>query len=250
MQRQDLLSLAKELRQVAVAVSIVGTRRAKLLQLAAKARPFLDELTWVRPEARKLRSALARALHNMERGQVGGRQAKNLRAVADVLDGIAKLIGASPIPVVFQSGQYRVTNVWGYTTRELMPVTRRLGEVIGKLDKAGLGGITGVEVIANPDMSKGYATYSVNEDVIYVNPGKAGKAQEDLLRAFGDRLWVRVFESRDKETWGRGTSGWEKFTKGWVAALDGRGPDPDTAARLTVTVGRLAGPEKWEKAVA
>jgi hypothetical protein len=251
LERQKLLALAKELRQVAISVSVVGSRRWRLLQFTARLRPIRDELTWTRPEIGKLRGTLSRAIHNMERSREDGRQAKNMRSAADALDGINKLMGRALIPRDLQVGKRRVLNVWGYTARELMPVIRRLEKVSDQLEDIGLNDLVEIEVVMNPEESPNdYAIYAPSEDAIFLNPKKSGKADRDLLEAFGDRMWVKEFDTGDRKTWGSGTSGWTRFTKAWVAALDGKSPDADTTARLAVTVGQRVGLSRWTKSVA
>jgi hypothetical protein len=252
LERQSLLAVAKELRQVAVAVSLMGTRRWRMLQFTKKLRPIRDELVWLRPDVRKLRSTIARAIHNMERGREDGRQAKNMRSAADAIDELLKLQGREPLIKELEIGGVRFNNAWGFSARDLMPVMRRYRKVAERLEDLGLKELTEVEVIVNPDESPmDYAIYSVSDDVIYLNPKRARKADADLLEAFGDRIWVTRFDSKDKQTWGKSAlSAWSRFTKAWVGVLDGKRPDPDTAARLAVTVGQMVGPERWEKAVA
>lgn len=251
LERQSLLAVAKELEKLIAAVRVVGIRPMRLEQWVGRLRPIRDELVWTRPEIRRLRSKLGRAVHNMERRRASPKHLQNLQDALDVVQALVKMSGREEIPTEIAIGKHRVTNVWGYSARELMPVVRKVRDISQRLEDYGFDKLGEIEVVVNPDaVTNGYAAYAPDEDVIYLNPERAGNANKELLGAFGDRLWVNVFQSSDRQTWGSGLSGWAKFLKAWVLTLDGGRPDPDTAARLTVTAGKIAGPEKWEKAVA
>ena len=251
LERQSLLAVAKELKKLIAAVRVVGIRTMRTGQWIERLKPIRDDMVWTRPEIRKLRTKLSRAIHNMERQRTSTRHLKNLLAAEEVIEALIKMMGRDSFPTTLSIGKHEVVNVWGLSARELMPVVRRVRKISQLLEDAGFKDLGRIEVIVNPDEAPdSYATYAPSDDAIYLNPGKKRQPDRDLLEEFGDRLWVREFESRDRETWGRGTSGWAKFSKAWVSALDGRGADPDTAARLAVTAGRHAGLEKWEKAVA
>jgi hypothetical protein len=246
--RQNLLAVAKELKQVSVAVSLVGTRRWRLLQFVNKLIPIRDALVWVRPDARKLRSVLSRVIHNMERAPENGVQAKYMAEASKAIDGIIRIVGAGVVPDDMMFGGMRIQNVWGYSASDVLIVARALETVVGRLEAAGMD--VDVDFVLNPDSSpNAFASYVSSENAVFVNAGAFGSATTDILGAFGDMVWLKLFTSPQYQTWG-GPAGRMKFSRAWINALDGKAVDRDTMARLTVTVGGIADSEKWEKAVA
>lgn len=240
MDRQHLLSVAKELRQVAISVSVVGTRRWKLEQLATKVRPIRDEMSWLRPDISKARSMLARAIHNMERAPENGRQAKNLRMAADAIGVLAKIMGRSIIPRVVTVHGHKVVNAWGYSSSDLMGVMGNLSSVSDVVGHAWSPGAMDVKFVVNPMMSRNaYAFYDASQDTIYINPDRSSKADVELIAAIGDRLWAFA-GSEGRSAWGADKSGWSRFVSAWTKLILGHNIDQESMHKLSMTAGKAA----------
>jgi hypothetical protein len=242
---RNIESARTELEQTAVAVSVVGTSRFRLKQLSELVKPIAEALHGSRPEVSKLRGRLRRAAHNMLMSSLSQRPAsEKIRAlaevVADVLEAVRDGIGNTSAELSVAG--FEVVNVWGYKDDELRPTLAALKRVADEMSDVGLGIVQlGAELTGD---SPTFALYLQDRDALEVNPSRAISVT-GLLEALAERIWVRSFSTADHETWG-GKFSVSRFKDAFAKALTGWKLDRETAARLQVTVGKLAA--KWPEA--
>jgi hypothetical protein len=246
-----LKAAAKEIEQTAVAVSVVGTAPWKLRQMAALADPVADALKGERPEVAKAKTALKRLSHNVRNASIKARPASSaLRELAKGLIAAQKVVakGLGETDPLIKVADWEIVNVWGYTGSEVRDVTRVLERASKALYGVGLPTVSGGLAELNPTKVKdaAFVRYDAGNDTFLFDPGQSGAANlERVLRALAERLWLQEFSKEDKETWG-GSKGYKGFLGAFVGALVGKQMGKDVAARLQVTVGKLA--SKWPKA--
>lgn len=246
-----LKAIAKEIEQTAVAVSVTGAASWKLKQMAALAEPVADALEGERPEVSKLRSTLKRLAHNVWTSPTGARKASAaLRALAGGLRDARKVAakGLGKADPFFKAAGFEVVNTWGYTSSEVRDVTRALEGASKVLTGVGLLTAAGGLVELNPAKVKGtaFVQYDPTADLFIFDAQRSGSANiENVLRALAERLWLQEFGKGDRETWGNG-KGQEGFSRAFAGQLLGQRLDSDVAARLQVTVGKLAA--RWPEA--
>lgn len=232
----------RELDEVSAAVSLVGTRRPMLLKMARYLEPSIEGLRGTRPEVRKLRKALERAQHNLQRGPTTPlRAGRNLRVARDLMDDVLKLKdkGLLDVPEEYEEGRLTLENVWGYTADELRVFRGVLRQVVSDLSDVGLyRKLVYGTVVLDPE-GGGRLIRDPKDDVLVADPLRAKKRAE-FFEAFGDRAWDEVLKSSDRRAWS--TRG--QFVDAFVKVLGGRTLDREDRARLQVTVGRIAG-EDW-----
>jgi len=243
---RNIESAHKELEQTAVAVSVVGTSRYRLRQLAELVKPIAEALHGSRPEVSKLRGRLRRATHNMLMSSLSQRPAsEKIRGLAEVVADVLEVVqdGVGNTSGELSAFGFEVTNVWGYNDDELRQTLAVLKRAADEMREVGLGVVqTGVELSGDASV---FASYLRDRDAIEVNPSRATSIS-GLLEALADRIWVRNFSATDHETWG-GKFSSSRFKDAFAKTLTGWKLDQETAARLQVTVGKFA--VKWLEAV-
>lgn len=246
---QNFKRVYRELDQVGVAISVAGTRRQKLMELARLTVPISDALMGTRPEVKKARDALVRLTHNVRRAQTKPRPAsKAVRALADQVKAVEKLVGGGlgDVPENFSVGGMSLTNTWGYTAQEVKPFMDALKRAIDILDKMGLAGTETVVLDADA-LSSASMAYDLYSDTFVANPTRTRGRSRGISDAIGGRLWLKLFTQRDVETWGGAAAAWSSFSDVFSRLLSGRSLKGNDAARMTVSLGRVVGPEKWAK---
>lgn len=238
----------RELDQVGMAMSLVGTRRPMLLKMARYLEPIIDGLHGERPEIRKIRQGLVRAKYNLERGPTTPlRSSRNMWIARDLLDEVLKLKDKGLLGVPdFYEGRLGLENFWGYTSDELKDFQGLLDKVIKELDNIGLSDeLVYGAVVLSPESTKGqFFSYDERTGFFFADPSR-GKSKADIYAAFGDRIWDRLFISADRQAWpSRG-----QFVSSFAKAIRGQQLDSETMARLQVTVGRVAG-DDWQNMTA
>jgi len=239
----------KELDQIGVAISVVGTRRAMLRRLSGYLEPSIEGLRGNRPEIRKVREALSRAQHNLLRGPTTPlRASRNSWIARDLMDKVLKLKdkGLLDLPEDYNEGRIILENAWGYTRDELKGFRGLLRQVVAELADAGLyKKLAYGVVILDPDEAKGsFLIRDKQTDAFIADPSK-GKSKTEIYTAFGGRVWDKLFMSSDRQSWS--TRG--KFIVTFLRAMRGERLDSESMARLQVTVGRIAG-DDWSNVAA
>jgi hypothetical protein len=241
----------RELDQIGVAVSVVGTKRPMLLRLAGYAEGIRAALVGSRPEVRKARDELARLIQGVRSSSPKAKPASKAirklhKGVLDVQRIVSKGLGVAS--AVTEVGGFELDNAWGYTSFELRTALSAIKKADAILRRAGLESLVkGVVVVLDPEVAAGsYASYDRDIDLMAMDPGQDQSGDtEAILRALGGRLWATQFKPEDKEVWGGGRDP-GRFSDAFSRKLAGESVDRDTAARLQVTVGRLA--KRWPKA--
>ena len=237
--------MRKELDQIGVAMSLVGTRRPMLLKMSRYLEPIIEGLRGSRPEVRKVREKLVRAQHNLERGPTSPlRASKNMWAARDLVDQVLKLKdkGLLDLPEEYSEGRVTLENAWGYTRDELRGFRGLFRQVIAEFADIGLYDKLAYGVIElDPEESKAQLlSYDERTDRFIANPDR-GKSKTAIYAAFSGRLWDKLFISADRQSWP--TRG--QFVTSFVKAMRGHGLSSEDRARLQVTVGRIAGHD-WQ----
>jgi hypothetical protein len=233
----------RELDQVGVAMSVVGTSRPMLRRMAKLLQPSIDGLRGERPEIKKLRDDLKRAQHNLESGPTTPlRSSRNMEVARDLMDQVIRLSdkGLLGLPEKYDEGRIELENVWGYTRDELKVFRGLLRQALADLSDVGLyDKLAYGNIRLHQDDARGdFLTRNRQQDVFVVDPSR-GRSKADIFVAFGDRLWDKIFKPSDRQTWGDRT----RFSIAFVKALRGQPLDSEDRARLQVTVGRIAGDE-------
>jgi len=249
---KNLKQVYRELDEVGVAISVVGTRRQKLMALARLTLPLSDELVGTRPEVRRVRDDLVRLSHNVRRAQTTARPAgKAVRALANQVKVLEELLkkGLGNTPETFGVGGLILVNRWGYTKKEAKPFLNVLKKATDVIEKIGLVKKIGTgKVLLDQSASPGSAmTYDLFSDSFIANPTRTQDRRKDIGRAFGERLWWKYFDGRDAETWGGGAEALPSFFGAFSRLLFGRKLSGDILAKMSVSLGRVIGPEGWRK---
>jgi len=228
----------KELEQTAVAASVVGTSTRRLKELGALAEAVAAALRGERPEVKKLATRLRQLAQNAKISGTRNYQApRAMRALASgvvrVQELLKKKIGNAPAS--FTAGGFTVKNEWGYSEAEAKSALHALEKTSRALTGVGLS-----TVVSDVDLWPGTAVQYMRElDSVAIDP-KKNETAEDILKALAERTWDSEFRSADRETWGDSQ---KRFTAAFAQAMLGKKLDRGTAARLQVTVGKLAA--KW-----
>lgn len=251
--QQNLQRVYRELDEVGVAISVVGTSRQKLMELARLTIPISDRLIGSRPEVKRVRDDLVRLTHNVRRAQTRQRTASAaVRALAGQIKVVQKLLrsGVGDVPERFDVGSMSLENAWGYSKGEIKPFVDSLAKALDVIDKMGLTKtVAETTVLLNPEKSSRSMTYDVFSDTFIANPMQAQERLRGVSDALGGRLWVKLFEQRDVETWGGASVAWSAFSGVFYRLMSGKRLSKDGSARMAVSLGRVIGPEKWHKVV-
>lgn len=245
--RTSLTRVARELDETAVAVSVMGTRRKKLKEMAALAEPIPDALVGTRPEVEKVRRELLRAIQNVKVSSEKARPAsEKLRALAKAVRMTQDLVGKrlGDVDIGFEAGGFLVSNVWGYTNSEARTTMSALEKAARRLTKVGLGSVVGGDAALSPeDTGRKFVVYDKADDALLFDPSRSGSGDEKaILEALAERVWWQEFGPDEFEVF-RATGGLERFREAFAALLVGDRVSPDATARLKVTVGKLA--SRW-----
>lgn len=249
---QNLKRVYRELDEVGVAISVVGTRRQKLMELARLTVPISDALVGTRPEVKRVRDDLVRLTHNVRRAQTKARSAgKAVRALANQIKVVEKLVGGGlgDVPEAFDVGELSLLNTWGYTKKEVKPFMDALETATDVIDKMGLTKSIGTaKVSLDPSGSPmSSMTYDLYGDVFTGNPSHTRGRGRGIADALGGRLWLKLFAKKDVDTWGGAAAAWSSFSDAFARLLGGKSLRGDAAARMAVSLGRVIGPERWKK---
>lgn len=249
---QNLKRVHKELDEVGVAISVVGTRRQKLMELARLTAPISDDLVGSRPEVKQIRDDLVRLTHNVRRAQTRARPASQaVKALAAKVKDVQKLVGSGlgDVPEAFTVGEMSLLNTWGYTKKEAKPFMDALDVALGVIEKMGLTKIVAEATVSlDPEGSpRASMVYDLFADTFVANPRRTRERTRGISDALGGRLWLKLFEQRDVETWGGARAAWVSFSDAFHRLLSGKRLSKDDAARMTVSLGRVIGPERWRK---
>lgn len=242
--RARLQWVRKELDQIGVAMSVVGTSRPMLQKMARYLEPSIEGLRGNRPEVRKVREDLTRAQHNLRRGPTTPlRSSRNMWIARDLMDKVLKLQdkGLLDLPEEYVEGRMTLENVWGYKPQEVKSFLGLLRQVTADLADVGLYGDLVYGVIRlDPDEAKGrFLTRNEQTDQIVADPSR-GRTKADIFDAFGGRVWDKLFMASDRQTWGTRGS----FITAFTRAMRGMSLSSEDRAKLAVTVGRIAG-DSW-----
>lgn len=250
----NVKSIYKELDQVGVAISVVGTRRQKLMELARLVEPIVDHLVGDRPSVKRVRDDLVRLAHNVRRVPAKAQMAsKAVRELSEKVKEAEKLLlkGTGDVPREFSLGDMKLPNVWGYTPNEVTPFLGRLENVFDVVDKMGLTGKVGRGVIVLDPRESPWSTmnYDPYSDQFFANPTQGQKMSEEIAFAVGGRVWVQLFKRPEVEVWGVGSRGWDDFAEAFVRLVFGKGLSDDEKAKMEASLGGIIGPSRLARMV-
>jgi hypothetical protein len=234
----NLAFVHNEMDEVAIAMSVAGTKRPKLTELSRMAQEVAEALVGDRPEVQKVRAELIKKIRAVKTASTKPRQSSAaVRKLAGGIKNVQKLIGrgVGGVDARVQLGDFELVNLWGYSTFELRPIKKVLRDAAQNLQRVGLGDLAYGEVILTP-RGGSKVVYKTDDDTLEINPD-AKLAPRDVLGALGRRFWGTRATDEDVETWG-GLSGLERFQAAFGGFLVGTKLDRDTAARLRTTAGR------------
>lgn len=233
---------SKEIDQVGVAVSIVGTRRHKLLALADLAQDVLDELRGERDEIKRAALALRQRIHDVRSSRTDQTSAARLSSLKSELDRVLELVsqGIGVADDTFKAGDIAVGNPWGYTREEAARALDAVKEV-GRRMKALSIPTDDLTIVLDPSWSGDakWAVYDKEWETIAMSAGAPGSVRA-LANQVGYALWD-MLSAPDREVWGDVPA---RFALAFGAAIVDEGATDDWA-RLRVTVGRRS--SKWPK---
>jgi len=240
--KQNLAKVFKELDEVAVAVMVVGTRRPKLMQLARIVLPVRDALVGTRPEVRKIRDDLTRAMHNTRRSPLRQRPAsKAIKALAAEVKKVRKLVDGKlgDVPSSFKVSRLTAINTWGYSEREARPFLDRLDRALKKAKALGLDKqVVYGEVILDPDEAGSRALYyDPHGDRLIGNPSKATNRDSEIGEALAARVWLATFGSEEHTEFGGIRAGFDPFVRLFTDMLNGKKLDRGHATIMATTTG-------------
>lgn len=239
--RARLQWVRRELDQIGTAMSVVGTSRPMLQKMGRYLEPSIQGLRGDRPEIRRVREDLVRAQHNLSRGPTTpARASRNMRIARDLMDKVLKLQskGLLDLPAEYEEGRVTLENVWGYKPQEVKSFRALWRQAVSDLADVGLYGdlVYGVVLLDEDEAGGRFLTRDDQTDQFVADPSR-GRSKADIFDAFGGRVWDKLFMPSDRQTWG--TRG--RFITAFTKAMRGSRLDSDDRARLTVTVGRIAG---------
>lgn len=240
LRKSRLQWVRRELDQVGVAMSVVGTSRPMLRKMAKYLQPSIDGLHGERPEIKKIRDDLKRAQHNIETGPTTPlRSSRNVWVARDLMDAVIRLSdkGLLGLPEEHEEGRITLENAWGYTGDELRVFRRTLRQVLADFSDVGLyRDLVYGTIRLHQDEAAGEFLTRNRQDIFIADPLR-GHSKLDIFLAFGDRLWGTLFKLSDRQTW----SDRQAFVSAFARAMRGEPLRSDERARLQVTVGRIAG---------
>lgn len=227
----------KELDEVGVAVSLVGTRKQMLEKLVGYVEPIAEALVGTRPKVAAVRGDLQRAMHNARRVRPLAREASEAiwemaAAVKKTKDLVKRqrLGDVEPLEKVYA---FEVLNVWGYTKSETAALRQELRQVSRLLSDLGLSEMGGA-VVLDEKRAKGKAFIY---DGDFVSDPKRSLKENDVLEAVASKVWTEFFESRQRKMWERDK---DTFSKAFISKAKGEAQSSDARARLQGTLERLA----------
>lgn len=235
--------VAKEIGQVSIAVSVVGTRRAKLLELADLAQTISGRLHGDRPEVRRMVTGLRQRIHDVRVSRHDRTAAEALEALRDELERVlAKVrdgIGVAD-PLIKVVGDFAVGNPWGYTEAEAARTVETVRVAVRKLSEWGLD-VSELTMVLDPTWSGTgkWAVYDRDWDTIALAPGPSGSVAA-LATELGRAVWASMFKAKEREVWADQV---DRFAEAFSAAVSGDKMQDDDAARLKVSMMPLA--SKW-----
>lgn len=237
---RNLDLVIKELEETAAAATLVGTSVTRLKELAALIDPIADGLFGVRPEVRKVVLRLRQRAQDVTVAGTRAYQAPAaVRALAGVVENVKAMLkkGIGSAPKAFTVGKFEVENAWGYTEQEAHRTLRLLDHAEELLLAVGLEqAIAKVELVGSGQAE----AYDTERGLLMINPS-AHVSTHSVLRELGIGLWETEFGKNDREVWGGEDPA--RFARSFASAVRSRKLDQETAARLQVTVGRLA--SRW-----
>ncbi len=235
----------RELDQISVAVSVVGTKQAMLTRLSEIVDRMIEAMVGTRPEVKKLRDDLIRRSFNMRRASKRPLPAsKAIRAALLKLKELRKLVdqqGLADVPLMFTVDGFDLENVWGYSESEVRVTTIALKRTNKLLVDVGLK-LDPMYVLLDPKVARGsYFRLNDRDDVFEADLGQrlSGDLRE-VLEAVGAWVWLQVLDREDWELWGRDR---DRFAGAFARKLATEAVNPDTAARLVLSVGKHA--RRW-----
>lgn len=233
---------AKEIDQVAVAVSVVGTRRVKLIRLAELAEKVSKGLVGERPEVKKLQLQIRQRIHDVRTARTDQSAAEKLRDLRDALLEVGEAVrrGLGTAPAVFRVAEFPVGNPWGYSQDEARRALDAIGAVVRKLRSWGVS-VDDLTIILDPSWKgdRAFAFYDPTWETVAIT-AESSASEHMLAWQVALWLWDRTMNAGDRETWA-GDSG--RFAKAFADLVTGSTPSDDESARLRVTVGRSA--SRW-----
>ncbi len=234
--KTNLTFVVRELDEVALAMSVTGTRRKKLVELGQMADEVIEALIGDRPEVTKLRAELEKLSRGVKMAGTKAKQsAQAVRAMRDGVKKVQKLVnrGLGDADVRLKVGGFEVDNVWGHTATEVRATKSTLIKATKILHKAGLDDLVNGEVLLDPDRAgSDFSVYEVLGDLVVINVA-GGDQLRSLLMALGRRAWVKV-PSEKMEPWG-GLWAADRFAETFADALTKK-VDAKVAALLKTTI--------------
>lgn len=236
-----LAEVYRELDEVAVAVSIVGTTKVKLNELAGYVELIADALVGIRSEVNRVRTDLRQAAHNIRRARGDARKSsdaiwKGAEAVDDAKI-LVKRRRLGDVPLLFDAGPFTLFNVWGYSETEVRAFMSGMRDVSSNLRNLGLE--FEAPVVLDPKRVR-FTLLAYDEDGGFVSDPTRSVKHKELYEAIARRVWVEDLERSHRETWKK----YKPFQDAFVKWVQGRVVIPDAQARLRATLGRIA-TKRW-----
>jgi len=229
----------RELDEVAVAVSVVGTRRQMMEKLIGYVQPVAEALVGTRPKVASVRGELWRTMHNARKARLGAREASTaIWAMASAVKATKDLVKRQrlgDVEPVGEAGGFPLLNIWGYTRRETAGLRQELRAVSRQINALGLEDALGTVVLDEKRAKNDAFRYDGQGD--FIADPKRPLGGQDVLEAVGLKVWGELFKGRHREMWQRDR---DLFIDAFVARARGESQSADVRARLTATVGRVA----------
>lgn len=228
----------KELDQTAIAISVAGTSEMKRKALAALATPVIDALVGTRPQMKSLRDDLRRAVHDVKVGSSRARDAaKRVSALSALLKKAkAETKKLGPIRDVIVAGDLVLFNVWGYSDKELDTLLKTLRTADRALQRVGLPPMEGTVTLDRQASFFIYDKPDWKADPVRYAVG--GPPLDQVMNAVADREWVK-FGPVQQDSW----KSKDDFNQAFARYMSGGSVDPETSARLALSVGNNA--KRW-----
>ena len=241
MRDADIVKIQKELSQVATAVRVVGTRRAKLHAMARLAQPIIQGLDAKRPEVVSVRQELHKAAQRVSTVRARAREASEaLEALSAVLETVRGVLrkgygSAKPNNV----GPFVVVDRWGLTRQEFFRLLDILRSAYGILSDVGYRRLfDGATIVVDPTMLTGetiwYVPGAKNEFVVSPELSR----ERDVFFAVAEKAFLSVMNNAQRKVWARDghSRGLRLFSNTFSDFLEGADLGDDEYERLETSL--------------
>lgn len=238
----QMRSAIKELGEVATAVSAVGTRKQKLIELARLGEDLALRIRGERPEVKKLRIDIVQRSHDVRSADPSGKAARAIRSLMHSIEAAKNQLqrnGLGDVPEEFEVSAggrtWTIDNFWGYALDEVKPLIGTVERAFKRMAELGLPIDRSMGIALDPSWAGGrLAFYDPPWATFALDP--AGGSASSVESAIAERVWHAVMGAAEREAW----SSVGAFASAFGTLLSGDKLSADDWARLTVSVGKLA----------